>query len=183
MCVQGKNNIHFHFYLCFLWLMFIFSTICYTTIHSTYLAPQPEPNYSLFTILKLLPYLFIFAFHHSNPLSNCLPPPSPHILTPGLIFHVVGAESVHTKTEVSYCDPKGLIYFRYAVGMNRCFRSWYGTSLVESTAFDFGGGDPIVFIILSLVSGHTMKKLLNFKILVPDYLRFCAPLTQLYQLQ
>ena len=73
----------------------------------------------------------------------------------------MGAESVNTKTKVPYHDPKGLICFRYAVGMDRCFRSRYGTSYVESTAFDLGGGNPIVFMILSLVLGHTLKKLLN----------------------
>jgi hypothetical protein len=62
----------------------------------------------------------------------------------------MGAKSANTKIEAPYCDPKGLNCSRHAVGMDRCFRSQYGTSFVESTAFDFGGGDPIVFIILSL---------------------------------
>ena len=106
-------------------------------------------------------------------------PSSLDILTPGLNFHVVGAESVNTKTEVPYRDPKGLICFRHAVGMDRCFRSRYGTSFMESTAFHFGGGDPIVLMILSLVSGHGVKKLLNLKVFIPGYLRFGAAITQL----
>jgi len=53
---------------------------------------------------------------------------------------------------------------------------------VESTAFDFGGGDPIVFMILSLVSGHALKKRLNLKVFVPGYLRFHRLITQLYHI-
>ena len=53
---------------------------------------------------------------------------------------------------------------------------------MESTAFDFGGGDPIVFIILSLVSGHRLKKLFNLKVFIPGYIRFCAPITELYNI-
>ena len=85
------------------------------------------------------------------------------------------------ETEVPYRDLKGSICFRHAVQRDQCFRSRYGTSFVESTAFDFGGGGSHCVMILSLVSGHALKKLLKLKVFVPSYLRFHRLITQLYK--
>ena len=100
--------------------------------------------------LQSLNSFHTYSFLHFITAILCLivEPPPPDIPTPGSIFRVVHEESFDTKTEVPYCDPKGLICFRHAVGMDRCFRSRYGTSFMESTAFHFGGGDPIVLMIL-----------------------------------
>ena len=47
---------------------------------------------------------------------------------------------------------------------------------MESTAFDFGGSGSHCVMLLSFVSGHTLKNLLKLKVFVPGYIKaICSP--------
>ena len=101
-------------------------------------------------------HVYIHTWHSSTPSRLIFLLTSPFLLhdlislgslvssscEPSYRFFICVCAELHDNTKINfwYCDPKGFIWFRHALGVISCFRSQDGTSFMNSTVFAFSCG-------------------------------------------